>query len=197
MKPNGLVYFAFGWTTLISLGAAFNQVVAPPSTLSLGDTGIVFPDGTVQTTAAKSDSRRAFYLTSSGHSGSLALGACAPGFHMASLWEIFDVSTLRYATDSEGAGDVFRADDSGQGPPTDRIGFVRTGGGSFDVFQAKGLSNCAAWTSSSPMHVGTGVELEPRWDSPTGAGEPSVVIAPWDAGVLQCSQDWQVWCVAD
>ena len=33
---------------------------------------------------------RKFYLTKTEHNGAQALSACAPGYHMASLWEIHD-----------------------------------------------------------------------------------------------------------
>jgi len=55
---------------------------------------------------------RKFYLTRGVFSGADALKACAKGYHMASLWEIFDVSTLRY-NDKLGA----TSDDSGSGRP--------------------------------------------------------------------------------
>jgi len=54
--------------------------------------------------------------------GAHALTACVLGFHMASLWEIFNVSVLEYDT-SLGA----TMDDSGSGPPADVLGWIRTG----------------------------------------------------------------------
>ena len=44
------------------------------------------------------DSRRAFYLSQNGVPADQALAACVPGFHMASLYEILDPSSLRYDT---------------------------------------------------------------------------------------------------
>ena len=44
------------------------------------------------------DTRKSFYLTKTSHNGSQVLTACAEGYHMASLWEIFDTSNLRYDT---------------------------------------------------------------------------------------------------
>jgi hypothetical protein len=55
MKRTGLLYFALGVKTVLSLGAVTNQLV-PLTTDSVGisGTGITFPDGTEQTTAAAS-----------------------------------------------------------------------------------------------------------------------------------------------
>jgi len=44
------------------------------------------------------DTRKSYYVTKTSHDGSEALTACAEGYHMASLWEIFDTSNLRYNT---------------------------------------------------------------------------------------------------
>ena len=54
MTEKRWLYFALGVTTVISLGAVTNQLVplAPASGVALSETGITFPDGTEQTTAA-------------------------------------------------------------------------------------------------------------------------------------------------
>ena len=56
MPEKGWLYFALGVTTVISIGAVTNQILplAPATGLELNDSGITFPDGTVQTTAASS-----------------------------------------------------------------------------------------------------------------------------------------------
>jgi hypothetical protein len=77
------------------------------------------------------DTRKSYYLTQTTHNGSQPLTACAAGYHMASLWEIFDTSNLKYDT---ALGAV--SNDSGSGPPTVVIvaghilnaGWIRTGG---------------------------------------------------------------------
>src|SRR5262245_4012598 len=58
------------------------------------------------------DPRRLYYLTQTTHNGSQALSACATGYHMASFWEIFHFTSLRYNTES-GVTTL----DSGFGPP--------------------------------------------------------------------------------
>jgi hypothetical protein len=41
---------------------------------------------------------RKFYITQDFFHATQALTACADGYHMASLWEIFDTTNLRYDT---------------------------------------------------------------------------------------------------
>jgi hypothetical protein len=132
-----------------------------------------------------SDDRRAFYLTSSNIVADSVLTACDTGFHMASLWEIFDVSRLRYDT-TRG----YTSADSGSGPPSTYHGWIRTG---FTVgdWQAPGSANCFAWTSNSAAHLGTLVNLHPDWER---AAEFS---SPWLADTLTCNSGRRVWCVQD
>ena len=85
---------------------------------------------------------RKFYLTRTEHDGAHALTACAGGYHMASLWEIFDTSNLRYDTELG-----FTRDDSGFGPPIAQ-GWIRTGYIA-SGFGPPGLINCKAWTSAN------------------------------------------------
>lgn len=128
---------------------------------------------------------RQFYLSKTHADGSQALGACAPGFHMASLWEILDVSNLRYNPE---LGQSLA--DSGSGPPSALIGWVRTGYGNSGVGSA-GLGNCQTWTSPSPNDGGTVLSLDSAWwSAPNGP-------ATWNTGALPCNEVWRVWCVAD
>lgn len=132
-----------GLLVLVLLGVA--------NPLALHQEGILFPDGTIQTTAARSDNRRAFYLTDSTWDGGSALSACAEGFHMASLFEILDVSNLRYARE---IGDSVETDDAGTGPPSNAFGWVRTGENSGSA-GAAGQGNCNLWTGNSPERDGS------------------------------------------
>src|SRR4029453_19290226 len=82
---------------------------------------------------------RRFYLTlDNSFNGAHALQACTTGFHMASVWEISVTSSLRYDTT---LGKT-RAD-SGEGPPSDTYGWVRTGYDSNQQSVAGG-GNCNA-----------------------------------------------------
>ena len=46
--------------------------------------------------ANAADRRPKFFLTPGTYNGAQAIQSCNPGFHMASLSEIYDVSNLRY-----------------------------------------------------------------------------------------------------
>jgi hypothetical protein len=124
--------------------------------------------------------RRRYYLTEDQVQGDQALGACAVGFHMASLWEIFAISNLAYDT-VLGRGLA----DSGEGPPSIVTGWIRTG------LATTTARNCAAWTSSESGDFGTiaglnileGIPSEGLWAS-AGSGQA-------------CFVNDQVWCVED
>ncbi len=122
--------------------------------------------------------RRRFYRTIGDFNGAQALGACAPGFHMASLWEVHDVSSLTYDTILGSVGS-----DSGEGPPTDpAFGWIRTGG--IDP------PNCNAWTVTS----GNGTVAAPAFNWSAGADKSS----PWISfDFSSCSSPRNVWCVED
>ena len=129
------------------------------------------------------DPRRSYYLTQIEHNGNQALTACAPGYHMASLWEIHDTSNLRYDT---ALG--ITLSDSGFGPPSGIGGWIRTGSAASNATDV-GRANCINWTSASGW--GTVASPDPTWD------EAPVVISPWSAGVVPCGSTFRVWCVQD
>jgi hypothetical protein len=139
------------------------------------------------TSAVDKKAARAFYLTTTMHTGGEVLTACAAGFHMASLWEIFDPSNLRYDTTLG-----MTTADSGSGPPV-AFGWIRTGFTAFTGHGA-GADNCNAWESSDNTLRGSVVILDPNWD------EQSFVpprISPWRANNPVCAFSAQVWCVED
>jgi hypothetical protein len=130
---------------------------------------------------------RKFYLTQDIFTGSQVLTACAKGYHMASLWEIFDTSNLSYNTDLG-----FIKDDSGSGPPSAIQGWIRTGSSSStSLTQDPGQTNCTAWTTDGD-DLGTAVELESQWEI-----IPVSPISPWAAESSICANLLQVWCVQD
>ena len=130
---------------------------------------------------------RAFYLTDENYGADEALAACASGYHMASLWEVLDVSALAYVYDHP---DAHTKDDSGRGPPSHWYGWIRTGysSGSSDT---AGIGNCRSWTSTVSGHSGTIVRLTYDW---TAAG---TVVGPWEADAFTCSSVAPVWCIED
>jgi hypothetical protein len=168
---------------LLILGAGQPMTVRPD--------GLQFPDGTIQTTAARADTRKAFYITESLHLGSTALSACEEGYHMASLWEILDVSNLRYAIE---VSDAKTQEDAGHGPPSGDGGWVRTGWFS-SPGQTLGQSNCELWTSTLNTRFGMVVKLQETWD---GSNPPEVEwLGPWNPAEQNCSAPTRVWCFED
>jgi hypothetical protein len=137
--------------------------------------------------ASAAAGQRTFYVTKDGYTGSEALSACAKGYHMASIFEILNVSNLRYIKDK---GFGFISQDSGEGPPAEVAGWVRTGGSKSGAGSA-GTGNCEAWTSDSTGDVGTAAGLPSQWEA------PAVAISPWIAVPINCSSPTQVWCVQD
>jgi hypothetical protein len=147
-------------------------------------------------------SGRLYYLTKGTVQGNAALTACASGYHMASLWEIFDMSLLQYDS-SIGV----TADDSGLGPPTQAgasiaVGWIRTGYNSSANGNDlnPGHANCQLWTSNASLARGTAVYLPDVWRTIPAGSEP---ITPWlnrftgDPPTLPptCDERLRVWCV--
>jgi hypothetical protein len=139
--------------------------------------------------------QRTYYLTQTEHNGSQARTACAAGYHMASLWEIFDTSNLKYNTELG-----FTQGDSGFGPPTAGpgppgqplpVGWIRTGARAVSS-TGPGLGNCNAWTSASDTVFGTTVSLLFLWSS-----TDLTIISPWFASTTGCDDLRKVWCVQD
>ena len=176
---------------VISNGADINMNGSTNST-------IIFPDGTVLTTA---DTRRAFYLTDSSATGMTALSECDPdGFHMASLWEILDPTDLRYVSDEELSDGHFavRSDDSGFGPPWGPFGWIRTAWESSATSRA-GQGNCSIWSQTSGFGSITG--LNPCWgddlDCGVTASTGNQAARWWYTFSESCAVPAPVWCVQD
>ena len=120
-----------------------------------------------------SAARRHFYLTVDAVDGASALGACSAGYHMASVWEIFDVTELIYD------GDVgLSYPGMGSGPPLE-IGWARTGR------QSSG-SNVGANCSNHSTTAGVGTTARLSLEAP-----------PWVYELWDCTIAWPVWCVQD
>jgi hypothetical protein len=160
----------------------------------------------VNAATAPTWSARKFYLTKTrAFQGNQALNACASGYHMASLWEIWDVSGLQYDT-SLGLS----TDDAGNGPPSTYLnqpgsfGWIRTGFTSNDgSIGSTGGSNCNAWGSNSGSARGALIGLTWSWEQPSTG---HVISSPWmyvsqsissAANVNVCSNQNRVWCVQD
>lgn len=189
---------------VVAIGVLALVPLTPPAAgqLELRNDGVRFPDGSVQTTAAPRDPRRAFYLTPTTRLGNAAAGACAAGFHFASMWEVLGVPGLRY----DSARGFVQAD-SGQGPPSGVFGWMRTGGpaaGDQAQFAAKGdggTTNCDAWTSGAATRNGTIAFLAFCWQEEADCFAPTawenVLGSGWFAAEQGCATPAQVWCVED
>jgi hypothetical protein len=141
------------------------------------------------TDAPAKDKKLKFLLTQSSVPGDQALTACPIGFHMASLWEIFNLSNFQYDP-----GQGHTADDSGSGPPagSPNDGWIRVGGNAEGGGVGAGVNNCNAWTSKDNGDSGTTVLLQTPW-----FGIPSSPISPWVALNSSCDAARRVWCVED
>ena len=140
---------------------------------------------TLQSAVNRLEPRKRFYLSNGYANGSEARSACAPGFHMASLQEIFNPSDLKYDT-TRGAS----MEDSGAGLP-ELSGWVRTSNYSSAADNA-GTANCFAWTSADPSAHGTRIVWSLDWSD-----NPNSVIDPWIAFSTTCNNDDRVWCKED
>lgn len=143
----------------------------------------------IQGDLSKVAKTRKFYLTnSSGSDGSQASSACASGFHMASLWEIFDPSNLVYDTSRGLIGGVFGTE---VGPPNFFIGWIREGGASVgsEPNTTPGQRDCVGYTSNDSGQHGTVVGLSSDFGSSAGG------VDPWASDSKTCDTKLQVWCV--
>jgi hypothetical protein len=135
---------------------------------------------------------RAFYLTRETVPANRAPTACALGYHMASRFELLDVSALAYdgsrgfTTSDAGSGPPMRGEPRGEPPAA---GWIRTGGESRFTPPAGGggaATNCAAWTTASHDALGTVAWLA------DGFGP-----AAWAGSAEPCDAAFRVWCVQD
>jgi hypothetical protein len=138
---------------------------------------------------------RRYYLTPTEVAGNQALNACDAGFHMASLFEVWALSTLRYDT-TRGR----TSDDSGEGPPAGpqppfvpRHGWIRTGNDAEGVPTA-GVGNCFAWATAGSESNGTVAgPLGSDWNNPAAVSD----VSPWSVESRPCHLTASVWCIED
>jgi hypothetical protein len=128
-----------------------------------------------------------FYLTQATFDGAAALTACGTGFHVASLFEIFDPTNLKYDT---ALG--FTQADSGSGPPSGQSGWIRTGSTAQTEGPIAGGPNCNVWSSNEGADEGTVASLSADWSVDSSR------VSPWEAsGRVDCHNHIKVWCVED
>ena len=127
---------------------------------------------------------REYYIAQEWYLGSEAKTACTTGFHFASIWEVLDISNLKYNADLG-----LTLDDSGQGPPSYIGGWIRTGYTS-DSTNTPGLGNCSIWTISDDGYSGSVAYLPIDWS--VGGNFDN-----WYVYGQQCDATMHVWCVED
>lgn len=121
--------------------------------------------------SCRSDYRRRYYLTPGTADGAGAEAECAPGFHLASVYEIQNPAVLDYVTTLG-----LTRDDSGTGPPTTDTGWARAG---------ELTDTCNAFMSGSSGLIGTIALFT------------SDIGPPLLRGQITCNFPTEVWCVAD
>lgn len=128
--------------------------------------------------------RKRYYLTPGFYPGNHGANDCALGFHMASLFELYDPSGLEYDA-TLGVTSV----DSGSGPPVGAVsrGWARNGSNS-DSCQSVGIP----WATSSASGEGMAAWLEPGYSLSAPTGSPSWVTELW-----ACNTSNRIWCVED
>jgi hypothetical protein len=114
--------------------------------------------------------------------------ACGNGYHVASLFEIFHFTSLKYETKRG-----LTREASGKGPPSNVDGWIQTGGDDVGGLGpvAAGLVNCGGFGSIQPMEFGTTVELSADWEA------ASTAVSPWVAAAVSCAASRPVWCKQD
>jgi hypothetical protein len=138
-----------------------------------------------QLETSASAGRRQYYITWDSYTPTLAIGACAEGYHFASLWEILDPSNLEYNSTLG-----WTNNDSGYGPPTEKYGWIRTGYNSEGGVGTGGPQNCRAWTSADGNDWGTQASLASQW-----AVDQDIHV--WNVDPYPCNIRWPIWCVED
>ena len=179
----------FGLTALLVVAAlvgAFLAYLLWGQTRPAAGMGISQPASSSKTASgATTGGVRQYYLTQSiAFDGDEAEGACAPGYHMASVWELLDTSNLLYNT-ALGRTQA----DSGDGPPSNWEGWVRTGYGITTTNVLAGQANCNGWSSDSSSHRGTSIYLPYDWMADQD-------LSTWMSGTWPCNTTMPVWCVA-
>lgn len=196
MSRIGWICPAIGVVLLSPAFAQWNQLepLAMATAVGLSNEGIQFPDGTTQTTAAANARPRALYLTREAWNGSQAAGpgVCEEGFHFASIWEVLDVSNLRY----DKSRGLFTPD-AGGGPLVSWWGWIRTGA-DVDASTTPGEANCGTtlpWDSALPNDFGSAIYLPTAASVPWTA--PPTRISPWVGMAFTCNSSLSVWCIED
>jgi hypothetical protein len=129
--------------------------------------------------------RRRYYLTQSFSAGNHGATGCTAGFHMAAVFELIDLSDLKYDT---ALGRT--SQDSASGPPTS-VGWIRNGT-SFNSLLTCGSAQSGPWTSADANDEGSLMSAN------VGLfGAPASGIPRWETQLTSCDTTHPMWCVED
>jgi len=175
---------------MVGFSRADNEVTALLETPNAISGAVSTQQATVN--AGDPASAKMYYLTENSFYGGYAITACDSGFHMASISEIQDPSSLQYATRSTPAYDA-PAYDQGFGPPLNHMGWVRPGA----YMQTDFGDSCDVSQSSSDQQSSTTMSLYSFWFDAKPFLPASAPMSRWHMAQHTCSQPEPVWCVED
>ena len=133
-----------------------------------------------------------YYLTVTSFNGGDAITACDSGFHMASISEILDPSSLQYDTMRSTPAFEEPSYYQGFGPPSDQMGWVRTG--FFPIADKPDYSDFSM--SGFDQHSGTTLSLHTQiWGDPYTDPYPTDTETGWHVNQIAYNRPQQVWCV--
>ncbi|MBN1666672.1 MAG: hypothetical protein JW862_06275 [Anaerolineales bacterium] len=181
---------ALGLVAVIFLLAAFGLLAWDAARVQASERaapGALPVQASQQSTLATSVTRmRRYYLTDEAYFGYQvgSANACAPGFHMASMWEIIDSSHLEYYH----IYGEFGGDQGFFSPPSFATGWVRTGYSSDNSAQV-GMANCSNWGNTA----GYGTVARPAsvWES------GFFNLSFWHTVQAGCQTTSGIWCIED
>jgi len=157
-----------------------------------GNTVIALQEGVNDEVPARA--KLYYYLTTAGFTGDEAITACASGFHMASISEIQEPSTVQYALGRKPVYDYSDQVLPDQFP--DHTGWVRT---EADPVTGE-VYDCDVWRSSSDERSGTTMTRRSLRGENKGHSlyEESDPAAWWQSTrTATCARPEFVWCVED
>jgi len=186
---------------MVGFSRAGNELSALQATANTTSKAV----GTLQATVNDGVPARAkmYYLTVNGFTGGDAMTACDSGFHMASISEIQDPGNLQYAAKGTPAYDVpydqvygppsydAPAYDQGLGPPSNRMGWVRTGA----YQQTDYEDSCDMRQSSSDQQSSTTMSQYSFFFYTRPVQHMSAPLTWWHLAHQTCASTEPVWCV--
>jgi len=122
---------------------------------------------------------KSYYLSMDPVTGDQVLFQCADGYHLANIWEIYNMSSLSYNAQ------LGQTDDSGVGPPEGVRGWMATG--------SPVWANCENWTAIEGAGVFGELQLGRLMD---WGGQPNITDG-WMIEHHPCNHPIPVWCASD